>query len=261
MTLKTTVFFLTLTASTAALAQTAMPPSCQFRCSAECVRDLNQVQREISTYLQSCGGTPVPPPPIGGGLVEIYHSDSCNGDLIAAVSSNTNCSRLSGPSAWGVKINGRCLDIPDMPLEQACNLYKNGATGINFYHSDSCSGEFMGSIGPSTDCSKQLTSSVWGIEVNGKCYDISDRSAVAICPAYRSTSAGIKFFHSDSCSSEILAISDGSTSCEEQAKAVSQSVWGIEINGTCQDISDTDFLSACRRFVGASILKKIKPQQ
>jgi hypothetical protein len=56
----------------------------------------------------------------------LYRSDSCREDLIAIVDRNTDCNRLAtlvaGP-VWGIKKDGRCQDISDMPVLTACRSF------------------------------------------------------------------------------------------------------------------------------------------
>jgi hypothetical protein len=54
--------------------------------------------------------------------VAIYHSDSCNGDLLAVVSSHASCQEFSssGTDAWGVKVDGVCQNITDTSIQDAC---------------------------------------------------------------------------------------------------------------------------------------------
>lgn len=57
--------------------------------------------------------------------VKIYHSDSCSGNLTAVVDYRTRCEDLRGlPDAWGIEANGRCENISDIDIVQACERFK-----------------------------------------------------------------------------------------------------------------------------------------
>ncbi|MCB0392714.1 MAG: hypothetical protein KDD58_15600 [Bdellovibrionales bacterium] len=63
--------------------------------------------------------------------VEAYHSDSCMpSGLIAVYSPRSKCDDFpgSGSDVWAIKINGKCENLSDMSLREACNRFK----GSNF---------------------------------------------------------------------------------------------------------------------------------
>jgi hypothetical protein len=58
--------------------------------------------------------------------LEIYEDDYCRKDLIAMIDETTDCDTLSGSRrAWGIKVNGACQNINDMPLKSACERFKS----------------------------------------------------------------------------------------------------------------------------------------
>lgn len=57
--------------------------------------------------------------------VKIYATDSCTDAPMAIVDYNTRCELLKGMhAAWGIVMNGRCENISDLPIEQACERYR-----------------------------------------------------------------------------------------------------------------------------------------
>lgn len=57
--------------------------------------------------------------------ISIFYSDSCSGKPTAIIDYNTRCENLRGlPAAWGIMMNGRCENIPDMEIEKACERYR-----------------------------------------------------------------------------------------------------------------------------------------
>ncbi len=67
----------------------------------------------------------------------------------------------------------------------------------------------------------------------------------------------VEFYRSDDCVDRLLAtvVFDDSQSandarCRRYSEFVDEKVWGIKVKGgKCSNIIDTDFLSACRRFI------------
>jgi hypothetical protein len=54
-------------------------------------------------------------------------SDSCSGDVSAFVNASTNCDTLSSSApAWSVLIDGRCQDISDTNVRDACRRFGGG---------------------------------------------------------------------------------------------------------------------------------------
>lgn len=140
-------------------------------------------------------GYPAPPPydphpPVNGSQVDLYHSDSCSGELLGRVNSYTQCESAFGSSqsTWAVKIDGQCMDVSDMPSVKACEIFKgsNLSRGVKIFHSDSCSSNLLAIVNYTTNCSSlEGLSSAWAIEVNGQCQDISDMPAVQACERFK----------------------------------------------------------------------------
>lgn len=204
------------------------------------------------------GGGHYPYPPNDDdnrGSVELYNSDSCSSGLIGMVGPRTNCSKFQGASAaWGIKINGSCKNIEDMSAEKACQLFKDFAeapsNAMKLYHSDSCSSGLIGILTSYSDCESMDSgnNNVWAVEMNGSCQNISDTSPARACRALKAaqSSNAIKIYNSDSCSGSLVAYVDSRTRCEGLRGM--PDAWGVMINGQCQNIADTDIVSACQRF-------------
>lgn len=121
---------------------------------------------------------------------------------------------------------------------------------IFLYQSDTCSGELIANLRPGFDCSLIAGKRVWGVRINGRCEDIHDMFGSAVCVAFKAAGSNraIQLYNSDSCSSSLMAYVDRRTDCNELARAVTARVWGVRIDGVCNDISDTDVETACRTF-------------
>ena len=194
--------------------------------------------------------------------IGIYHSDSCAaGDLVGYVDEHSDCAALgaSAAAAWGVRINGTCQDISDTSFAAACaSFHSQVSGGVQLFRSDSCGGDLVASVGPTTDCdalAATATSAVWGVKFGNACHDVADTNVKAACEAYKAAAspAAVPLFRSDSCASgELVGVVDGSTNCTTFASVVTSAVWGVAIDGACNDISDTNALSACTRFSGGS---------
>lgn len=66
----------------------------------------------------------------------------------------------------------------------------------------------------------------------------------------------IEFYHDDGhCEPSRLIrrvrFGISSDQCRQIASSVSDRVWGIKMNGKCEDISDMDFVDACIRMASA----------
>jgi hypothetical protein len=250
----------------AASAYAELPASCRYSCSPQCMNELTRLEAEIASFKSyNCyGNHPNPGPGPGPGpnppyppyddndRVEIYKSDTCSGSLVAVVDSRTDCERLGNDSAWAVKINGRCMDIQDTTLTKACQAFSGGMRGVKFYHSDTCNGSLLGTVGRRSDCSRFAdvvnNNSVWAVEVNGQCQDIADMNPKDACEAFKGGDrGGVKFFHSDTCRGGLVAIVNNPADCRKLSPSM-PSVWAIEVNGQCQDINDMSFVDACARF-------------
>ncbi|MFM6929822.1 MAG: hypothetical protein ACKOX6_15235 [Bdellovibrio sp.] len=222
---------------------------------------LSNAESILQSSLNSDGGGgghyPYPPNDDNDntGSVELYSTDSCSSGLIGMINPRTNCSKFQGASAaWGIKVNGSCKNIQDMPAEKACQAFKDLAdapsSAIKLYSTDSCSSGLIGVLTSYSDCDSMDSGNknVWAVEVNGRCQNISDTSSAQACRALKAaqSSNAIKIYNSDSCSGSLVAYVDSRTRCEG-LRGMSDA-WGIIIDGQCQNISDTDIVSACQRF-------------
>ncbi|AFY01987.1 hypothetical protein [Bdellovibrio bacteriovorus] len=122
--------------------------------------------------------------------VTIYTSDSCSGNAIAAISAGSQCENFdsTGSSAWAVKIDGKCQNISDTAPAKACAAFKGASTPgtVKIFNSDSCSGNMVAAVDYNTRCeSLRGLPAAWGIEVNGRCENISDLDIVSACERYR----------------------------------------------------------------------------
>lgn len=196
------------------------------------------------------GGRPIPPPPTGN-TIELYRSDSCSGTLMGTASAGTRCDKFAGAGdAWGVKINGKCLNISDVPAVQACEAFKGAADqSAEIYSSDSCSGNPEAIVGSLSQCDKLAPGArAWGVRVEGKCLNISDTTAAKACEAFKGASSpvAVAIYNSDSCSGSPNAIIDYNTRCDSLRGL--PPAWGIMLNGRCENISDLPIEAACERY-------------
>lgn len=188
--------------------------------------------------------------PTGGGSTKLYHSDRCEGEVLAAIGPAADCRRIGeqvSSRVWGVKLGGHCYDVSDTDARTACERYK-GETKL--FHSDRCdASELLASIGSRSDCAAlgaQISSRVWAIEIDGQCHDISDVDMRTACERF---GGGVALYHSDRCEpSELLSLVGSETDCAALGAQISSRVWGVKIDGECIDISDTDVRDACQRY-------------
>ena len=158
---------------------------CDYMCSNQCLDYAYDLQRTAQDIFSQCNGAPP------RYEIEMYHSDSCSSELIARVNATTNCRELGANQiVWGVKIDGVCQNITDMPMVSACEafaaVFSGGSTKL--YHSDSCSGELVAIVSPNTNCdqlSRHVTSPVWGVESRGRCENISDSDFLTACRRFK----------------------------------------------------------------------------
>ena len=175
---------LTMVAHSTAYAQS----NCASSCSSECMRLAEQVIRNCGDNTQP---QPPRPPPVSQ-RTTLYKSDRCSSDVIAFLSPTTNCSSLSSSQrTWGVSVQGQCHDISDIGSDVACLLFK-AASNFNsslLYHSDRCEeNELIAAVDESTSCnalSGVTNKRVWGIKIDGQCFDISDRDFANACESLK----------------------------------------------------------------------------
>lgn len=125
---------------------------------------------------------------------------------------------------------------------------RRGGT-VEFYRSDSCNGSLVATANNTTDCSTIGSDAVWAVKINGSCLNIIDTTLSRACYLVSAASHPnpTKLYRSDSCSGDVVGIVSPYTNCEIIGQGAG-AVWAIEKNGRCQDITDTDFVTACNRF-------------
>ncbi len=131
--------------------------------------------------------------------------------------------------------------LPPNPPHQEAN--------VELFRSDSCSSDLVAVVNSTTDCSRfNDTESVWAIRVNNKCQDIDDTNLMMGCRAFKAMNSprAVKLYHSDTCRDSMIAAIDHNTACESLTGL--ENVWAIQSNGQCQDVSDLDVVTACKRF-------------
>ena len=239
------------------LVSAAHADDCSQQCSESCVRDAENTISDAREYLRACGARPDPRPPREETEVAIYKSDSCSDNLVAIIDSRYNCDLLRSERAWAVRINGVCSDITDIDADKACMAFQAASSprAIKLYKSDSCSGDLLAYVDQRTDCEElgnSLSSNVWAVKIDNTCKDITDTSFTGACMSFQAAHSpdAVQLYRSDSCSDNLLAYIDRRTDCQALANRISGNVWAVRVNGTCQDISDTSFLQACRSFGG-----------
>lgn len=171
---------------------------CSYTCSSQCLVEARFQQREANAVLEACGARdprPRPDPrpyPRPGARVSLYRSDSCSGSLVATVDSRTECDLIANgtESVWGIAVNGVCVDIADTQLRVACKAFRdvNDSYAVKFYRNDRCQGGLVASASHSGRCEELRgslgTASVWAVEINGRCEDISDTSFYVACSRF-----------------------------------------------------------------------------
>lgn len=225
----------------------------------ERVRYISQKLALAESYLQqSLNQYPTPPnqpqpPPTNETKVEMFRSDNCSDELVGIINSSTDCSRFNGAgNVWAIRVNGKCQDIDDTNAVNACRLYQNAGyqNAIRVYKSDNCSDSLSGIFSAYTNCEALPNDgrNAWSIMSGGKCQDIADTTLPLSCRAFKALGSvrSVKLFHSDNCSESMVAVIDQQTQCESLNGL--ETVWAIQTNGQCQDVSDLDVVTACKRF-------------
>lgn len=158
----------------------------------ERVRYISQKLALAESYLQqSLNQYPTPPnqPPANETKVEMFRSDNCSDDLVGIINSSTDCSRFNGAGAvWAIRVNGKCQDVDDTNAVNACRLYQNAGqqNAIRVFKSDNCSESMVAAIDQQTQCESLVgLDSVWAIQTNGQCQDVSDLDVVTACKRFK----------------------------------------------------------------------------
>jgi uncharacterized membrane protein len=228
----------------------------------EHARIINAKLTTAEILLRQSLGQPQPPQPDPNQTVEMYRSDSCSSSFVGNIHPTTNCQKFAGSeNVWAIKVNGQCTDISDMSAVTACQMYQNAGNpdAIRVYKSDSCSSSLSGIFSTYSDCEALPATSgndAWAVRLNGQCHDLSDMPVKMSCRAFKAASSpnNVRLYHSDSCSSSLLAVIDRYTDCAS-LKGL-QNVWAVYMNGQCQDISDSEIVQVCNRFQPMQSFKK-----
>lgn len=120
--------------------------------------------------------------------------------------------------------------------------------GVVYGQSDTCDmGKVEAVIDEDTDC-EMLSSSAssWSVKINGVCQNTSDTNVRNACRGMQSQNArNVIYGQTDTCdSSRVIGLVSRRTQCE--AFNSGESSWSVKINGVCQNISDTNAVSACK---------------
>ncbi len=184
-----------------------------------------------------------------GRSVELYNGDKCDRELRAIVGNRTDCRKLENQNAsvWSLKIDGQCINTSDTNVANACKLYKGGE--VLLFNGDKCDRELRATVSTRTSCDDlpNASSTVWSVMINNVCHDISDSNVRNACKNF--SSGRVKLFHGDKCDRGLRATVGASTDCQKLANG-SATVWSIEIDGQCSDISDTNVANACELYKG-----------
>lgn len=166
---------------------------CERECSNHCSRFVNRLSRRLDNMAYNCGyDQPAPMPPVRQ-QVKFYKNDSCHSSYLGSVVNPRDChnfaQNVSG-SVWAVEIDGNCLNIDDTSALNACRAFTNARYGraVELYRNDSCHSSIVGLIDYNTNCSEfaqSVSSSIWGIKVNGECINIPDTNAERACNLYK----------------------------------------------------------------------------
>lgn len=117
---------------------------------------------------------------------KVFRSDNCSGSMIMRLGRGLDCSTLpsNGSDAWAIEVNGKCEDISDMSLQNACNSFSADSQDATvIYRNDSCNGSLIALIDRDTDCSRlpSTGSDAWAVRINGRCENISDTNVQQAC--------------------------------------------------------------------------------
>ena len=125
-------------------------------------------------------------------------------------------------------------------------------TQIELYKSDSCSGSLIGLINEETNCQTYSDTTVWGIKINGQCFNTLDMSGSQACENFKDAGNPntLKIYKSDRCSDNLSAIITQTTNCDTLDNE-NRTAWGINIAGKCMDPSDMSPRMACNSFRGS----------
>jgi hypothetical protein len=121
-----------------------------------------------------------------GGTIIYGRSDSCDASLaVAQVTNDTDCLTLSATQeAWSISVDGRCQNISDTNIRQACLTLQPRGTFI-YGRSDSCDASLaVARVTQDTDClALSASQEAWSVSVDGQCRNISDTNLRAACIA------------------------------------------------------------------------------
>lgn len=126
---------------------------------------------------------------------------------------------------------------------------------IEMYSSSYCSYGLLAIANYYTTCNTLSgdSSVVRGIRVEGRCLTIENHSVETTCLLYKAASVhkSILFFRNDYCSSGFVAAVAEKYRCEEISRILDDPIriGSIWLNGHCVQITNSEFMIACNRFV------------
>lgn len=186
--------------------------------------------------------------------LKVYRSDSCGAPMSAWIAPQTDCRFLDRTrDAWAIRVKGRCQNIADMSLQQACSNY-SAAQGRAFevFDNDSCVGTYHTIVGAMTSC--HLLSSktkAQSIRIGKRCLNVKDTSTAMVCHRFQALlqSRHVKIYKSDSCngSDDLLAAVGPDTNCGI-FRSKKRHAWAIKSGGQCLNITDTTLERACAQY-------------
>jgi hypothetical protein len=213
--------------------------------------------------------------------VAVYSDDYCTeSQKITDIRAHEGCDRLSvifGQSrAWSVKINGKCVDVPDTSFGQICpslgdlaRAQKPRSEDLVAYSDDYCTPSAKTVvIDPGVDCNALggvlRSTRVWSVKLNGQCVDVADTQFSSnLCMQYqdgvmadydnmgnRRRGDIVEMFSDDYCtgSAKVYDVKIG-TDCNALNGIFSnKKIWSVRFRGQCVDIQDTTFLPACQSY-------------
>lgn len=204
-----------------------------------------------------------------------YRDDYC-GEILTELKAYDSCASLSGifgnSNVWSLSINGQCVNTPDTsfknicaPLVELASSQKPRQNDLQIYKDDYCS-EKITTIDPGVNCDALGNSlrgiNVWSVKIDSQCINTPDKQFSApLCNGFqeavyatyendgsRRRGDAVELFSDDYCADKITSIVRG-TSCDSLNKLFDgKNVWSVRFRGNCVNISDTNFIGACRGF-------------
>lgn len=168
------------------------------RVNNKCFNTQDRTFSASCSMLQPLANEPV----ISNTVADLYHDDACQTPMIGldpAVNYRAWSGVLSGMNVWSVRIENKCINIPDAAYsESLATNYINAALNmrgrldprdeqIQFYHDDACQNG-MTQVQRGDNCSALSTfygsQNVWSIRFRGRCENIQDMTFNNACQTY-----------------------------------------------------------------------------